>query len=46
MDVNGKLWSVDEQNTLAEIDALTGTLVTTTPLNHTGHGLNYSLAIS
>jgi len=48
VDVNGKLWSVDEQHTLAEINTLTDTPVTV--LDHsnykgTNYGLNYSLAL-
>ena len=41
VDINGKLWSVDENNTLAEIDTATNTLVTV----KTHAGNNYSLSI-
>jgi hypothetical protein len=41
VDKNGKLWSVDEKSSLAEIDTTTNTLLSIHP--HTG--LNYALAV-
>jgi hypothetical protein len=41
VDKNGKLWSVDEKNSLAQIDTLTNTLVDVK--SHAGE--NYSLAV-
>jgi hypothetical protein len=43
VDMNGKLWSVDEKNTLAEIDTTTNTLVGV--YNHAAYGVNYSVSI-
>jgi streptogramin lyase len=43
VDKNGKLWSVDESHTLAEIDTNTNQLVAV--LDHTNYGLNYSLSV-
>lgn len=47
VDKNGKLWSVDEEGTLAEIDTLTGQLVAVRDHwnNGNGRGKNYSLAV-
>jgi hypothetical protein len=41
VDLNGKLWSVDEKNTLAEIDTISNTFVGVKPHS----GVNYSLSI-
>jgi streptogramin lyase len=43
VDANGKLWSVDNGNTLAEIDTNTGKFVKVH--NHAANGANYSLSI-
>jgi hypothetical protein len=43
VDVNGNLWSVDEKNTLANINTSTSTFVGSYP--HVENGLNYSLAV-
>jgi hypothetical protein len=45
VDLNGKLWSVDEHGTLAEIDTVSGTVAATSPHNHASLGANYSLSI-
>jgi len=48
VDVNGKLWSVDENNTLAEIDTNTNTLVTIldhSNFNGMDYGQNYALSL-
>jgi hypothetical protein len=44
VDVNGKLWSVDEHQTLTEIDTLSATYPAT-PHDHTSYGDNYSVSI-
>jgi hypothetical protein len=43
VDVNGNLWSVDEQTTLANINTTTNTFVDSYP--HVANGVNYSLAV-